>query len=143
MTQAYSADLRGRVIGAAAQGLSARAAAARFGVGVSTAIVWVRRFRQGGEAVARKQGKLRGSRLDAHKGFILGLIEAKDDITLTEMAEKLGSERQVQISPAMLCVWLKRQGMTYKKDGACERAGPPRCPEAQARLVRRSARPRP
>ncbi len=110
---------------------------------MSTAIVWVRRFRQGGEAVARKQGKLRGSRLDAHKGFILGLIEAKDDITLTEMAEKLGSERQVQISPAMLCVWLKRQGMTYKKDGACERAGPPRCPEAQARLVRRSARPRP
>lgn len=115
MTQAYSSDLRGRVIRAAAEGLSARAAAARFGVGVSTAIVWVRRFRQGGEAVARKQGKPRGSRLDAHTNFILGLIEAKDDITLIEMAEKLVAERQVQISPAMLCRWLKRSGMTYKK----------------------------
>jgi len=95
MTRAYSADLRGRVIRAASDGLSARAAAARFGVGVSTAIVWVRRFRQGGEAVARKQGKPRGSRLDAHKGFILGLIEAKDDIALVEMTEKLAAERQV------------------------------------------------
>jgi transposase len=82
---------------------------------VSTAIVWVRRFRAGGEAKARKQGKPPGSRLDAHKSFILGLIEAQDDITLVEMAGKLAVERQVQISPAMLCVWLKRQGMTYKK----------------------------
>lgn len=116
MTQAYSSDLRGRVIrAAAAQGLSARAAAARFGVGVSTAIVWVRRFRQGGEASARRQGKPRGSRLDAHEAFVLGLIDVKDDITLVEMAERLRAERGVQISPAMLCVWLKRQGMTHKK----------------------------
>ena len=115
MTQAYSADLRGRVIRAATEGLSARAAASRFGVGVSTAIVWVRRFRQSGEAAARRQGKPRGSKLDAYEAFVLGLIEAKDDITLVEMAEKLGSERGVPISPAMLCVWLKRQGMTHKK----------------------------
>ena len=115
MTQAYSADLRGRVIRAASEGLSARAAAARFGVGVSTAIVWVRRFRQSGEAAARRQGKPRGSRLDGHKAFVLGLIEAKDDITLVEMAGRLGAERHVEISPAMLCVWLKRQGMTHKK----------------------------
>jgi transposase len=94
MTRAYSAELRGRVIRAASDGLSARAAAARFGVGVSTAIVWVRRFRQGGEAVARRQGKPRGSRLDAHKGVILGLIKAKDDIALVEMARLQGRARR-------------------------------------------------
>lgn len=44
MVQAYSPDLRSRVIKEAAGGLSARRAAERFGVGVSTAIVWVRRY---------------------------------------------------------------------------------------------------
>ena len=38
-------DLRERVVDAADGGLSARQAAERFGVGVSTAIVWVRRAR--------------------------------------------------------------------------------------------------
>ncbi len=45
MTRAYSQDLRERVLGATAEGLSARQAAERFGIGVSTAIVWVRRAR--------------------------------------------------------------------------------------------------
>jgi transposase len=115
MTRALSDDLRGRVLGAVAGGMSARAAAKRFGVGASTAIAWADRQRCHGEVSARRQGKPRGSRLDAHKGFILGLIEEQADITLAEMVEKLGSVQQVTISPAMLCVWLKRSGMTYKK----------------------------
>lgn len=45
MVQAYSGDLRSRVIKAAVDGISARQAAAWFGVGASTAIVWVRRAR--------------------------------------------------------------------------------------------------
>jgi transposase len=48
MARAYSQDLRDRVIDA---GTSARAAAD--GVGVATAIVWVRRAREG-ERSARK-----------------------------------------------------------------------------------------
>lgn len=64
MTQAYSTDLRSRVIHAATNGMSARAAAERFGVGVSTAIVWVRRFRESGEHAAR---------LDSGHGVRVGL----------------------------------------------------------------------
>ena len=75
MVQAYSSDLRSRVIKAATGGLSARQAAERFGVGVLTAIVWVRRYRESGEAVARRQGKPRGSRLDAHGALQLGMTE--------------------------------------------------------------------
>ena len=91
MVQAYSPDLRSRVIKAAAGGLSARQAAERFGVGISTAIVWVRRYRQSGEAVARRQGKPRGSRLDAHESFILGLVEAGLEVGGVRAA---GDERQ-------------------------------------------------
>ena len=78
--------------------MSARQAAERFGVGVSTAIVWVRRYRQSGEAVARRQGGPRVSRLDAHAGFILGLVEeGTKDISLAEIVERLASERSVTI----------------------------------------------
>jgi transposase len=52
MAQAYSQDLRDRVIDA---GTSARAAVERFGIGVATAIVWVRLAREG-ERTARRQG---------------------------------------------------------------------------------------
>jgi hypothetical protein len=31
-----------------------------------------------------------------------------------ELAGRLGAERSVPISPAMLCVWLKQRGMTHK-----------------------------
>ena len=116
MVQAYSADLRSRVIKAAADGMSARQAAERFGVGISTAIVWVRRYRQSGEAVARRQGKPRGSRLDAHEGFILGLVEAgTKDISLAEIAERLVAERGLSIGITSIWTFLDRHGLTFKK----------------------------
>ena len=46
MARAYSQDLRDRVLAATAEGFSARGAAERFGVGIKTAIEWVRRARR-------------------------------------------------------------------------------------------------
>jgi transposase len=88
MAQAYSQDLRDRVIDA---GTSARAAAERFGIGVATAIVWVRRAREG-ERTARRQGQPKRSKLDAHGDYLLALIEAEPDITIAEMQERLRGE---------------------------------------------------
>ena len=49
MGRAYSLDLRERVVGAVLKGgLSCHQAAAQFGVGISTAIFWVQRFRRTG-----------------------------------------------------------------------------------------------
>ncbi len=74
MSRSYSTDLRVRVIRAISDGLSRRQAAARFGVGVSTAVTWYRRYRETGEVAARKQGQPGGSKLDAHEVFILALV---------------------------------------------------------------------
>jgi transposase len=115
MARAYGDDLRVRVLDAAVAGASARSAAARFGVGVSTTIVWIRRARQDGERSARRQGKPRGSRLDAHKAFVAALIEATKDVTLNEMVERLAAEREVQISRSALSDWLRGRGWTFKK----------------------------
>ena len=57
MSHGFSADLRGRIIAAISDGLSTRKAAARFGIGVSTAGEWFRRYRDNGETTARKQGQ--------------------------------------------------------------------------------------
>jgi transposase len=67
MARAYSQNLRDRVIDAALNGLAARQAAARFGVGEATAIVWVRRARQTGERCARKQDRPKRCKLDPHR----------------------------------------------------------------------------
>lgn len=111
MARAYSQDLRDRVIDA---GVSARQAAERFGIGVATAIVWVRRARAG-ERSARKQGQPKGSKLDPHRAFVLRLIEAEPDITLAEMQERLLSEAGVAASIGRIWTFLDRAGLTFKK----------------------------
>ena len=84
MTRSYSTDLRVRVIGSISDRLSRRRAAARFGVGVSTAVSWYRRYRETGEVSARKQGQPSGSKLDAHEAFILALVGERPDIAEQE-----------------------------------------------------------
>ena len=115
MARAYSQDLRDRVIDAALAGLPARQAAVRFGVGIATAIVWVRRARQTGERTARPQGQPRRSKLDPHRALVLGLIEAKDDISLVEMQERLERERGLRASVGTIWTFLDRAGLTFKK----------------------------
>ena len=111
MARAYSQDLRERVIDA---GTSARQAAERFGIGVATAIVWVRRAREG-ERSARKQGQPKRSKLDQHREFLLALIEAEPDITIAEMQERLRIEAGVTASVGTIWTFLDRAGLTFKK----------------------------
>jgi transposase len=115
MTQSLSADLRGRVISAIAEGLSTRKAAGRFRIGIATAGRWYRRYRETGETVARKQGQPSGSKLDPHERFILGLIEETPDITLAEIAERLASAHGVRVVPSTVWMFLDKRGVTFKK----------------------------
>lgn len=114
MARALSDDLRGRVLAASTDGMSARSAAARFGIGISTAIAWIANARQGQLTPAR-QGRRGGSRLDAHEAFIVGMIEASKDITLNEMVVRLAEEKSVCIGRSALDVWLRKRGWTFKK----------------------------
>jgi transposase len=75
MARAYGQDLRDRVIDPALGGIPARRAAPQFEIGVTTAIVWVRRARASGERTARRQGQPRRCKLDPQRDFLLTLIE--------------------------------------------------------------------
>ncbi len=118
MAKALSDDLRVRVLKASPKGRSSRHAAARFGLGNSTAIRWIVRASQG-ERTARPQNWRRGSSLDVHEAFIVGLIEERRDITLHEMEVRLLAERSVSIRRSVLralpCGW----GWMFKKGRPC------------------------
>ena len=115
MARALSEDLRSRVPKASSDGVSARQAAARFGIGISTAIRWIGRAKIG-ERTPQTQGWRRASALDAHGAFIVGMIEEQKDITLDQMVSRLDAKANVQIGRSALSVWLRRRGWTFKKN---------------------------
>src|SRR6201995_5359033 len=89
MPAPYSQDLRERVIGFMALGGSARAAAARFDVSVSSASRWARRRRAEGHARPRAMGGDRRSRLREHRTRVLQLVAQHPDLTLEEIRRAL------------------------------------------------------
>lgn len=122
MSRAYSADLRERVLDAVAAGSSARAAAGRFGIGVATAVRWVRRWRETGHRQAYRQGYPTRSVLDAHEAFLIALVEEKADVTLDEMRERLLKNRGVRVARVTIWRFFDRRGWTLKKSPAMRRS---------------------
>lgn len=115
MSGAYSEDLRDRVLDAVATGSSARGAAARFRIGVATAVRWVRRWRETGERRAYRQGYPKRSILDDHEAFLLALVEDQVDITLDEMRARLCDEHGVLAARVTFWRFFDRRGITFKK----------------------------
>ena len=116
MVKPISEDLRSRVIEAVEAGLSRRAAAARFGVAVASAVRWVREWRESGTVRARPQGgDKRSQRIEAYRDVILAAIESQVDITLVELAEMLRAEHGVLFAPSTIWRFLDRHSMALKK----------------------------
>ena len=115
MGKPYSLDLRERVVCAIEAGLSTRQAAARFSIGIATAGAWGRLKRSQGDVRPAKQGKPKGSVLDAHADFILGALREKPDLTLDDMVERLVTERDVRVVGTAVWKFLDRHDMTHKK----------------------------
>jgi transposase len=115
MGKPYSLDLRERVVAALESGMSTGQAAARFSIGKATAGTWGRLKRSQGDVRPAQQGKPKGSVLDAHEAFILGVLREKPDTTLEEMAERLAAERGVRVVWTAVWKFLDRRGQTHKK----------------------------
>lgn len=115
MGQPLSMDLRARVIGAISDGMSCRAAAARFGVAPSTAIRWHAQQRDVGHFKPKAQGgDMRSHRVEKRARDILALWDANRDITLEELRAEL-SKIGLAVSVAGLHRFFRRRGMTRKK----------------------------
>lgn len=115
MSRALSVDLRERVVAAVASGASRRAAAARFGVGISSAIRWCAQARDVGSVVPGPLGgDRRSARIEAHAGLILGLLGRKADITLAEIQAELA---RAGVAAGIGTIWrfFERHRITRKK----------------------------
>ena len=141
MAKSLSEDLRARVMAAVEGGLSRRAAAARFGIGVASAVRWVREWRETGAARARQQGGDRRShRIEAYRDIILTAIERQVDITLIELTALLRDRHGVSFAASTVWRFLDRHAVTVKKNGARQRARAARRRRAATSLVREPAR---
>ncbi|RVN47715.1 transposase, partial [Sinorhizobium meliloti] len=97
MARPFSNDLRERVVDAVTgEGLSCRAAAKRFGIGISTAIDWVRRFRETGSAAPGQMGGHKPRKLSGpHRAWLLCRCRERD-FTLHGLVAEL-SERGLKV----------------------------------------------
>ena len=115
MGAALSLDLRRGVIAAIEAGTSCRQAAARFGVGVATAIRWQAQLRREGDIAAKRMGGDRTShRIETHAALILKTCEARPQVFLRELRDLL-QEHGVQTSISGLARFFVRHGITRKK----------------------------
>ena len=116
MAKMISMDLRTRLVSAVQAGASRRAAAVRFGVSASCAIKLLGRVQATGSAAPGQRGRRPGSgKLEPFKATLIGWVEARPDITMPELAERLQRRYGVTVRPNSLSRLLCQAGWTYKK----------------------------
>ena len=108
-------DLRERAVGAVAiEGLSRRATAARFGLGVSTVINWMRRVGETGSARPGRMGGHKPKKIaGAHRDWLLVRCRERD-FTLRGLVAELG-ERGLKVDYRSVWEFVHGEALTYKK----------------------------
>jgi len=118
MTRPLSNDLRERVVAAVLAGESCRSVAERFGVAVSSVVKWSQRYRATGSVAPGKMGGHCKPVLEPHRAFIIGRIERTAHLTLHGLRAEL-AKRGVKVSHNTIWVFLRRQGLRFKKNTIC------------------------
>jgi transposase len=120
MVRPLSLDLRVRVAAALAGGSTVREAAKRFGVSVASAVRIGQLARAGRGLAARKiGGNCRPILLSATE-TITSRLAAKSDWTVRALAADLKADG-IEVSHDTVWRFLRRQGLTFKKNAAGER----------------------
>ena len=111
----YSLDLRERVVAAVDKGgLSARQAAAQFGVGASTAIRWVDRLRKTGSVRPSKIGGYKPRAIAGeHRSWLLRRIREKD-FTLRLLVAELAA-RGLKVDYRSVWTFVHEAKLSFKK----------------------------
>jgi transposase len=115
MGRAYSVDLRARVVGAVIKGgLSCHQAAAQFGVGISTAILWVQRFRKTGSVEPDKIGGYRPKKIAGrHREWLVKRC-GRADFTIRGLVAEL-AERGLKVDYRTVWEFVHAEKLSYKK----------------------------
>ena len=123
MAKPYSVDLRERVVAAVEkERLSRRQAAVRFGVGVSTAINWVRRFRETGNVAPGQMGGHRAKKITGeHRAWLVERMR-ENDFTLRGLVAEL-AERGLKVDYRTVWNFVHAEKLSFKKNRGRQRTG--------------------
>src|SRR6266567_5016260 len=121
MARPYSRDLRERVVGAVEGGLSRRKAATVVALAASTAVEWVRVWRESGSLSAKPMGGDHNSRLKSERGWLLERVAAAPDLTLEEIRAEL-RDRGIQVGYGSVWRLFAAEGISFKKNRTRQRA---------------------
>ena len=115
MGKPYSIDLRERVVGAVENsGMSCHRAAAQFGVGVSTAINWVRRLRETGSVAPGQMGGHKPRSISGeHRSWLLERM--KQDFTLRGLVAEL-AEHGLKVDYRTVWSFVHAEKLSFKKN---------------------------
>jgi transposase len=133
MGRPYSFDLRERVVRSVAAGMSCRAAAGLYNIGVSTAIRWAKRHQEKGNPAALPMGGKRAFCLAGERDWLLARMAEKPDITLRALLTELEA-RGVAVSYYAVWHFVHRAGLSFKKKSARQRARATRCRAATSAM---------
>jgi transposase len=117
-------DLRERVVAAVEQeGLSRNQAAARFGIAVSTAVHWLRRYHTTGDVKPSKIGGHRKKTLrDEHAAWLIARCREKD-FTISQLVEELREVRGLKVDRHTVWDFVHAEGLSFKKKPVRKGAG--------------------
>ncbi len=115
MAKPYSLDLRERVVAAVEEGgLSRRRAASQFGVGASTAINWVRRFRETGSVAPGQMGGHKPKSIAGeHRVWLVERMRDKE-FTLRGLVAEL-AERGLKVDYRTVWNFVHAEKLSFKK----------------------------
>jgi transposase len=123
MAAPYSLDLRERVVAAVERdGMSRHQAAAHFGVGISTAITWVKVFRQTGSLVPGQMGGHKPRKIAGeYRDWLIARCRAAD-FTLRGLVAEL-AQRGLKVDYRSVWEFVHAEKLSFKKNPARQRAG--------------------
>ena len=124
MTKAYSNDLRERAVAAVISGETTRSVATRFDVAVSSVVKWHQRYRATGSVSPAKMGGRRKFVLDAHRALVLEAISTTPHLSVRSLQAIL-AEHGVKVSHHAVWQFLRREGLSFKKNIVRSGAGAP------------------
>jgi transposase len=115
MAKPYSMDLRERVVASVVSGgLSRNQAAARFGIAVSTAIGWVRRFEDTGAVAPGQMGGHKPRKISGEYETWLADRIGERDFTLHGLVGEL-AERGLEVDSHTVWDFVHAAGFSFKK----------------------------
>lgn len=123
MAAPYSLDLRERVVEAVERGgMSRNQAAQRFGVAISTAINWVKLFRNSGSLAPGQMGGHKPRRIAGdHRAWLIQRCQSAA-FTLRGLVAELG-ERGLKVDYRAVWEFVHAEKLSFQKNPARQRAG--------------------